>query len=193
MYVNFWSFILVNNCSFAVELKPPTNKSSLKSGKSKAKNRMSSAKEELSENKIPFATLQICLHSPITNPCQEINANSYQQPKINKFCQQPTILPKTNQFSLRSNCEYNYKSFDDLILEIMDYIVKNNIETIDDDKEFFCHQVGNMNNKIMKLLACDFNIKTPTKTNIEFTVSLLWPVYRTQKNYLFSKILYEKN
>lgn len=97
--------------------------------------------------------------------------SSNHRPKRRKYGQcTASILTKPNQTSLLTKCEQNYRAFDDLVHEILDYIIINNIKTMNDDKEFFCHQLSNTTNKIMKLVACDFNIKVPTKTNIEFTV-----------------------
>ncbi|XP_065364699.1 uncharacterized protein LOC135957823 [Calliphora vicina] len=178
----------VTNCSFAIELRPPDYKSNsqvstkdtVKSGKSKrkSKNESHSQEQPIKENKIPFAIIQICLNTPITNPTQDMNESSNHKKQRRKYGQcTASILTKPNQSNLPTKCEQNYRAFDDLVREILDYIIINNIKTMNDDKEFFCHQLSNTTNKIMKLLACDFNIKVPTKTNIEFT-NLVTTVYR---------------
>lgn len=88
----------------------------------------------------------------------------------NKYDQCAPKITKAPQISLHNKCAQNYKSFDDIIIGIFDYINRNNIKAMSDDKEYFCHQTGNLTNKIIKLVACNFNIKIPTKTNTEFTV-----------------------
>ncbi|KNC30036.1 hypothetical protein FF38_03061, partial [Lucilia cuprina] len=167
---------------FAIELKPPnfqaTNKDTMKNTKEKRKSQNKFNAQELTNKKIPFAIIQFCLNSPITNPLQVISRATGHKSKRHKYSHcTTTILTKTIQKDLSVKCEENYRDFDDLIREILDYMIIHEIKTLNDDNEYFCHQLGNLANKIMKLVACDFNIKTPTKTNIEFT-NLLTMVYR---------------
>ncbi|XP_037824055.1 uncharacterized protein LOC119612332 isoform X2 [Lucilia sericata] len=167
---------------FAIDLRPPnfqvSQKDAIKNPKDKRKSRNKSNAQELTDKNIPFAIIQFCLHSPITNPIQEMNQPTGHKSKRHKYSHcTTTILTKTTQKDLAIKCEENYRDFDDLIREILDYMIINQIKTLNDDNEYFCHQLGNLANKIMKLVACDFNIKTSTKTNIEFT-NLLTKVYR---------------
>lgn len=180
----------VASCPFAIELRPPgykkpslpTPKDGLPKSNKKAKGKgsaastaettkRSAAPEDIEKEKIPFATLKICLSKPITDPLQDMIHMSKSEMKYEKFnkCNRIKRLPEPMNYG--NICEENYHCFDESIRTIVDYMMRNNIKCIADDRQFYCSQLGNMTNKIIRLVACDFNDRVSTETNIEFTVS----------------------
>lgn len=154
-------------------------KPAVKSGKTKSK--IKNPEKEIDrdvpsikEEKIPFAIVRLCLNNAITDPLQDLSEVSHLNSKHNKYghCREDVVTkaPIKNIFSMSEEC---YISFDNLILEILDYMIRNKIAALNDDKEFFCNELSNLINKIMKLISSDFNIRIPTKTNIEFTVNII--------------------
>lgn len=64
----------------------------------------------------------------------------------------------------------SYRQFDDNILHLKKYIAEGKF-TAADEKQKLC-QTRDMCNRILPLIACDFNVRYPTNTNAEFTVSI---------------------
>ncbi|KAM7350289.1 uncharacterized protein ACRADG_008901 [Cochliomyia hominivorax] len=180
----------VKYCSFAIELRSPDQVPILKTSKNgkqkrKSKNGVMAQQSNVNDQKIPFVVVQICLSNPITNPPQNMLENLKQKRTHHKYDHCSIALTtKTAPKSLQSICEEKYKDFDDLIREIMDYMIRSHVKIFKDNNDYFCCQLSNMTNKIIKLVACDFNVRIPTKTNIEFT-NLLTTVYRELTSRIF--------
>uniref|UniRef100_A0A1A9W430 Uncharacterized protein n=1 Tax=Glossina brevipalpis TaxID=37001 RepID=A0A1A9W430_9MUSC len=176
----------VTNCSFAIQLKPPeisrTYLSRLKSRKTERSFKVSNT--ETSVDEIPkqttFAIINICLKLPITGPAESLNEifslRDIQRDIFNNCWKREPKKISTPLLEGRK-CAESYKSFDDSILQIVRYLVQNNIQSITENKPFFCAQVKNVMNLILPLIACDFNIRYTTKTNIEF-MNLVTIVHR---------------
>lgn len=153
----------------------PTKEHTAKGANKKAKRKgsgstmettMRSVTSETHKEKTTFAIVKICLDKPITDPKQDMLQIPKTEVNCKKYPMQEHIKP-----TLAEVCEEIYREFDDTILGIIDYILRNNIKSIEDDKQFYCCQLGNVTNRILRLMACDFNVRHPTKTNLEFTVS----------------------
>ncbi|XP_075153128.1 uncharacterized protein LOC142226796 [Haematobia irritans] len=197
-YINLSIFMYpqVSNCSFAIEMRPPgyqkpvlptpkdflMPKSSNKKGKRKGSastiegNRISTPFKE----KVPFAIIHIGLDKSITDPIQDIidkpttKAHSlvryspmYQQEQQRRYSSQPLSEYIIDEL---------YCGFDKAIVGMIDYILRNNIKSAEDNKQFFCSQKGNLTNRILRLVAVDFNRRRNTKTNLEF-MNLMTLVY----------------
>ncbi|KAI9585895.1 hypothetical protein GQX74_001742 [Glossina fuscipes] len=176
----------VINCSFAVELKPPMRASLTMSRYSKS---WGNQKSVYSENyldgivkKTTFTVISVCTKLPITEPAEDLNEtyNNYKvQCDIFKDCWKREVKKKTVSLSEERTCEEKYKSFDDQILRLIRHMAENNTLSRPDNnnKSFFCTQITNIVNRILPLIACDFNVRYPTKTNAEF-VDLMTIVFR---------------
>lgn len=147
----------------------------------KVKGKLKTQEKEISRDvlstkgdKVPFIIVSLCLNNSITNPPQDLSEISKHKSKQNKYSNcRDTILTKIPLKNPPSTSAEFYINFDDLVFEILDYMIRNKIKEINDDKEFFCSELSNLTNKIMRLISNDFNIRIPTKTNIEFTVNII--------------------
>lgn len=191
----------VTSCSFAIELKRPTlrhthphtsssrNSTSRKIRKSSRTSSTERSIDEISKKK-PFAIINVCLKLPITEPAENLNVvfnlGEVERNIFNDcWTSDPKCVRRKESIQLLQNreCKQHYKSFDDNILQILNYLVKNNIQSISERPSYYCGQVKNLVNRISPLIACDFNIRCPTETNIEFVVCL-YPHYTlVQVNY----------
>lgn len=127
------------------------------------------------EGKVTFAIVNICILQSITE-CQ-ITRDIFRKhlaPEEMKTC-----LPKhfpaepIPEKSKADICEENYKTFDAQIYTLIDYIIRKEIQCIEDSKGFLCCQKNDLTQKIMKLISCDFNVRVPTKNSTEFAVGYL--------------------
>lgn len=127
-------------------------------------------------NKTMFTIINVCMKLPITEPAEDLNeAFNVHKVKCNilKDCWKRTVKKKVVPLSNTGTCEDMYKLFDDQILGLIHYIVKNNVlPRSDNNNKFFCTQITNTANRILPLIACDFNVRYPTKTNTEFVVRM---------------------
>uniref|UniRef100_A0A1A9UW01 Uncharacterized protein n=1 Tax=Glossina austeni TaxID=7395 RepID=A0A1A9UW01_GLOAU len=181
---------IVTSCSFAIELKRPTpsktHTSRSISRKIQKSDRPSSAERPTDQisKKNPFAIINVCLKLPITEPAENLNVvfnlGKVQRDIFNDCWRgDPMSVGKKKSIQLLENreCKKNYKLFDDNILQILNYLIENNIQSISKSKSYYCGQVKNLVNHILPLIACDFNKRCPTETNIEF-VNLTTIVFR---------------
>ncbi|XP_073826825.1 uncharacterized protein [Musca autumnalis] len=205
----------VHNCSFAVELRPPGYKKptlpipkdpipkNLKNHNKKGKRKGSQSTVETSrrstmqsnnttvKEKVPFAIVKMCLQKPITEPKENMIHVPKSEIKSSKFVRCPRKTKNSQQIveqNIKDICEETYRSFDETILDMADYILRNNIKTIGDDKRFYCSQLGNLSNKMLRLIACDFNRRVPTQTNIEFE-NLMTMVYQELSDRIYNIIM----
>uniref|UniRef100_A0A1A9ZEV3 Uncharacterized protein n=1 Tax=Glossina pallidipes TaxID=7398 RepID=A0A1A9ZEV3_GLOPL len=175
----------VADCAFAVELKPPMTTSLTLSRYSKSwENHKTVQNKNYSNelvNKTIFTIINVCMKLPITDPAEDLNEtyNVHQvQCNVFKDCWKRAVKKKVVPLPEKRTCEEIYKSFDDQILWLIRYMVKNNmLPRSDNDNKFFCTQITNTANRILPLIACDFNVRYPTKTNTEF-VDLMTIVFR---------------
>uniref|UniRef100_W8AZH6 Tetratricopeptide repeat protein 18 n=1 Tax=Ceratitis capitata TaxID=7213 RepID=W8AZH6_CERCA len=160
----------VNSCRFAVQLVPVENPIS-----SVAENVINAYHET---GKVTFAIVNICILQPITE--SQLSRKSFKEriPEELKTCI-PEKLPTDTVFvkDKADICEENYKDFDKQITTLVEYIIRKEIQTIDDSKGFLCCQRKNLIQNIMKLISCDFNVRVPTKNTIEFA-NLMTFVYK---------------
>uniref|UniRef100_A0A1A9ZEV4 Uncharacterized protein n=1 Tax=Glossina pallidipes TaxID=7398 RepID=A0A1A9ZEV4_GLOPL len=169
----------VSNCSFAVELKAP-----LKSISAKSSQRNKTSNFEKSDEKITakttFAIIKVCLKCPLTEPPEDLNKVFnllHVQRNIINDCWKGEATKPTISQNEEWKCEENYKLFDDNMRQIVRYLIEYNIKSISESKSYYCGQVKNVMDRILPLIACDFNIRCPTKTNIQF-VNLMTTVFR---------------
>lgn len=171
----------VTNCSFAVAMKPPPQVTPPTAAAKtlKTRNSVREQKQEIVpevQEKTTFALIKICLKAPITEPADDLldvyNVITMKRDIFKNCWLKPPCKPLCST-SLEKKCAYSYKSFDDAVLELIKFIRAHNIYAINDDKHFHCEQVRDMSDRILALISFDFNVRQPTNTNMEFTVSTL--------------------
>uniref|UniRef100_A0A1A9UW04 Uncharacterized protein n=1 Tax=Glossina austeni TaxID=7395 RepID=A0A1A9UW04_GLOAU len=159
----------VNNCSFAVKMTPPPKYrrdiSTIQT--------MSLVPSSLSKAKPVFAVIRICIKMPITEPPRDFSASEMAD-TIYKTCWQ-TKVPIEALGANDESYEKSYRDFDNTVYELFDRIASNNLYNTK-DRNYLCGQILNVANRVLPLLACDFNIRYPTTTSIEFT-NLMTTVY----------------
>uniref|UniRef100_A0A034VYE3 Uncharacterized protein n=1 Tax=Bactrocera dorsalis TaxID=27457 RepID=A0A034VYE3_BACDO len=168
----------VNSCRFAVNLEPVKV--------------TTFSNDEIpinpyhEEGKITFGIVNICILQPITE-CQMTRDlfRKHLTPEEMKTCAPKTsaaeIIPEKVKVDI---CEENYKHFDAQMHTLIDYIIRKEIQQIEDSKGFLCCQKNELTQKIMKLIACDFNIRVPTKNSTEFA-NLMTFVYKNLEKRCF--------
>uniref|UniRef100_A0A1A9WW83 Uncharacterized protein n=1 Tax=Glossina brevipalpis TaxID=37001 RepID=A0A1A9WW83_9MUSC len=178
----------VTNCSFAVALRSPFAVTTQVAPEVVRQQRQN-IDPKLQEN-TPFALIRICLKVPITEPAEDLldvyNVIEMKRDIFNNCWLKMSSKP-TCAITLDRKCQYSYKSFDDSILNLVDFITTNNISSVNEDKYFVCKQITNMANCILPLISCDFNIRQPTKTNMEFMLEQKWS---NNETYQFYKFIY---
>lgn len=63
-----------------------------------------------------------------------------------------------------------YTRFDEFIRNTVQYIVDKDVHNVMEKRDNFCCALQNLTNILMKIIACDFNIRVRTYDNLEFTV-----------------------
>ncbi|KAH8305302.1 hypothetical protein KR018_007885 [Drosophila ironensis] len=117
-----------------------------------------------------FATLKICFFQPIcerNEPLDKYNESLLKRAKLRR-CFDIEFLNENEEEDSQHILLELYRAFDDLITDMIGFIVKRDVESIDQKRDFFCCQLGNLSNLLLKICGCDYNIRMPTKTNIEF-------------------------
>ncbi|KAH8412760.1 hypothetical protein KR009_005401 [Drosophila setifemur] len=144
----------VNYCRFACSLKP-LEKPSLR---------------ETGSMGPMFCTLKICFFQPIcevNEPLDKFNESVLKRGKLRR-CFDLEFLNENEEEDNRNILLELYCAFDDLIADLIGQIMKRDFQSIEEHQDFFCCQLGNLSNLLLKICGCDFNIRMPTKTNIEF-------------------------
>ncbi|KAH8356242.1 hypothetical protein KR200_009272 [Drosophila serrata] len=115
-----------------------------------------------------FCTFKICFFQPICERNEPLD-------KFNESLLKRSKLRRCFDIQLLNDDEYGrdllselYREFDKLISDTIQVIVKKNVHSIEEKSDFFCCLLSNLTNLLMKICGCDFNIRMPTKTNIEF-------------------------
>lgn len=120
-----------------------------------------------------FCTLKICFFQPIcqrNEPLDKYNESLLKRGKLRR-CFDIEFLNENEEEENRNVLLELYRAFDELISDMISFIIKREVESIDQKRDFFCCQLGNLSNLLLKICGCDFNVRMPTKTNIEFRVS----------------------
>ncbi|XP_068154974.1 uncharacterized protein [Drosophila tropicalis] len=156
----------VNNCRFATLLTPIFRPSVTR--RTSIHNSTSSFPTNPSIGPM-FASIKICFYQPITQRNEPLDTYNESVLKTSK-------LRRCYDFQdTRYDCEEDknvveelYRAFDNLISEVISFIVNREIKSVVQKRDYFCCQLGNLNNLLLKLCGADFNIRMPTKNNIEF-------------------------
>ncbi|XP_026835200.1 uncharacterized protein LOC6542520 isoform X3 [Drosophila erecta] len=115
-----------------------------------------------------FCTFKICFFQPIcerNEPLDKYNESLLKSAKLRRCFDMEFVKEDETDEDVLLEL---YRAFDDLIRDTIGYIIKRDVQDISDRKDFFCCQLGNLCNLVLKICGCDFNIRMPTKTNIEF-------------------------
>ncbi|XP_068151984.1 LOW QUALITY PROTEIN: uncharacterized protein [Drosophila tropicalis] len=115
-----------------------------------------------------FAIIKICLLAPLTEVYNELKVfrESFISQNRLLFCDNPFKEPRMMDLA-DIQCEA-YARFDKFMSDCVRYIVEKNVHSVEEKKQHFCCALQNLTNILLKLVGCDFNTRTPTKTNIEF-------------------------
>ncbi|KPU73361.1 uncharacterized protein Dana_GF15338, isoform B [Drosophila ananassae] len=117
-----------------------------------------------------FCTLKICFFQPIcerNEPLDKYNESLFKRSKLRR-CFDIEFLNENEEEENRNVLLELYRAFDELISDMISFIIKREVESIDQKRDFFCCQLGNLSNLLLKICGCDFNVRMPTTTNIEF-------------------------
>ncbi|KAH8353066.1 hypothetical protein KR084_008669 [Drosophila pseudotakahashii] len=147
----------VNYCRFATHLKPVFG----------PQVKLSTTRESLVMGPM-FCTFKICFFQPIcerNEPLDKYNESLLKRAKLRRCFDMEFLKEDEDDEDV---CLELYRSFDDLISDTIGFIVKRGVQDIKDKKDFFCCQLANLCNLVLKICGCDFNVRMPTKTNIEF-------------------------
>ncbi|KAH8240757.1 hypothetical protein KR026_004840 [Drosophila bipectinata] len=117
-----------------------------------------------------FCTLKICFFQPLcqrNEPLDKFNESLLKRAKLRR-CFDIEFLNENEEEENRNVLLELYRAFDELISDMISFIIKREVESIDQKRDFFCCQLGNLSNLLLKICGCDFNVRMPTSTNIEF-------------------------
>ncbi|XP_016980816.1 uncharacterized protein LOC108045874 isoform X2 [Drosophila rhopaloa] len=156
----------VNYCRFAIQLKPVLE----------PKVKLSIPRETMLMGPM-FCTFKICFFQPIcerNEPLDKFNESILKRLKLRRCFDMEFLKEDEDDVDVLLEL---YRAFDDLISDTIGFIIKRGVKDIKERKEFFCCQLGNLCNLLLKICGCDFNVRIPTKTNIEFR-EMLTHMYR---------------
>jgi len=131
-----------------------------------------------------FCTFKICFFQPIcerNEPLDKYNESLLKRAKLRRCFDMEFLKEDEDDVDV---CMELYRAFDDLISDTIGFIVKRDVQDIENNKDFFCCHLGNLSNLVLKICGCDFNVRMPTKSNIEFRVGVFI------KNMLIALIIY---
>ncbi|XP_001356503.3 uncharacterized protein [Drosophila pseudoobscura] len=119
-----------------------------------------------------FASVKICFFQSIVQ--RNENLDKYNEDLLKRA---KLLRCFDHTFLIEAEDDHNlllelYRSFDDLISDMIAVIVKRDLRTMAEGQDYFCCQLANLNNLLLKICGCDFNIRMPTKTNLEFRAML---------------------
>lgn len=126
---------------------------------------------------IPFAVIRICLKVPVTEPAEDLNIRFNDiETDIYKICRTNfTRSKRAPQYMDEKVYEKSYYEFDKTVLKMVDTYIRTNLHSKLRHEYFSCSIVSDTINSLLPLIACDFNVRFPTKTNVEFTVNQSFP------------------
>lgn len=121
-----------------------------------------------------FCTFKICFFQPIcerNEPLDKYNECLLKRSKLRRCFDIQLLKEDEDECDVLSEL---YREFDKLISDTIEVIVKKDVRNIEDKQDFFCCLLGNLSNLLLKICGCDFNIRMPTATNIEFRVGVIF-------------------
>lgn len=174
-FVNFffsWALLPVQNIRFAVELKYLGTKKKL------AKPKRTTQSSELGDKRVTvnvlnneptFAIIKICMLAPLGNIYNELKIfrESFIMQNRLLHCNLMPVETKSDISDLQREA---YTRFDEFIRNTVQYIVDKDVHNVMEKRDNFCCALQNLTNILMKIIACDFNIRVRTYDNLEFTV-----------------------
>lgn len=146
----------MNTCRFACPFSPITRRS-------RKSFRLS---YKLNADASMFAVLKISFFQPLTKHNDSLDAYNGDMLDTCRLGRYADMGPSGDIL------KELYRTFDELIRELIGFIVKNEVNDVSEYRGAFCCHLGNLRNLLVDICGADFNAKTPTKTNIEFRVSV---------------------
>lgn len=170
----FWIiFIPVQNMRFAVELKYLGTKKKIVKPK-KLKDAQQNVQGTTPRNTVPpeqatFAIIKICLLVPLGDIYKELKVfrESFMVQNRLLHCNSVPVETVIDIAYLQSEA---YSRFDELIHNIVLYIVDKNVFNAHEKRGNLCCALQNLTNILMKIIGCDFNQRSMTTSNVEFSV-----------------------
>lgn len=120
-----------------------------------------------------FAILKLCFFQPLTKYNDSLDTYNETELKCGRLRRCTDVGCLQDSTPACDVLKELYRAFDELIRELIGFIVKNEITDVTDYRGAFCCHLGNLRNLLVDICGADFNAKTPTKTNIEFRVSVV--------------------
>ncbi|XP_030373977.1 uncharacterized protein LOC115623659 [Scaptodrosophila lebanonensis] len=165
----------VTTMRFAVELeyvgpkgKPKSRRQTLTS---LASQRISSSRNKQNHPapRLPtFAIVKICLFAPLGEISKELvrlgdSCVSHNRLGICDHLPSDVHIVKYAEIEREA-----YRMFDKFMQETITYIVENDVHSVEERREYFCCILNNFANILLKVVGSDFNVRVPTKTNVDF-------------------------
>ncbi|KAH8263629.1 hypothetical protein KR044_011769 [Drosophila immigrans] len=154
----------VTSCRFASRLSPVVRKPLT----SRNTNR-------ITDNVVPestmFSIIKICFFQPLTKRNEPLDVYNEDQMNSAKLRRCMSLEIPNESIKDRDIIKELYRGFDDLIKELISFIVKHDVTNIDDKRTNFCCHLNNLRNLLIDICGSDFNVRMPTTTNLEFRVS----------------------
>ncbi|TDG47012.1 hypothetical protein AWZ03_006593 [Drosophila navojoa] len=114
-----------------------------------------------------FAIMKLCFFQTLSTRNASLDTYNESKLKAGQLCRCFTIDPLVETNS-RDVLKELYRRFDELIKDVISYIIKNDLTNVDERRNYFCCTLGNLSNLLINICGNDFNVRMPTKTNIEF-------------------------
>ncbi|XP_023170877.2 uncharacterized protein LOC111599451 isoform X2 [Drosophila hydei] len=114
-----------------------------------------------------FAIVKLCFFHTLTKHHEPLDTYNESNMKAGQLQRCFTVNPhveKSNSDILKEL----YRRFDELVKDVISYIIKHDVTSIDDRRNYFCCTINNLNNLLINICGYDFNVSMPTKNNIEF-------------------------
>ncbi|XP_034474809.1 uncharacterized protein LOC117782012 [Drosophila innubila] len=164
----------VQTIRFAVELKYlGTKKKVVKSKRVTTINEPISQKDSRLNNVesegATFAIIRLCLLAPLGETYNELKVFRDSFISQNRLLHCNLQPPEPSKITLSEIQRENYVRFDAFIRDTMRYIVDKNVHSVEEKRGNFCCVLQNLTNVLLKVVGSDFNMRTHTKTNAEFT------------------------
>ncbi|KAH8378472.1 hypothetical protein KR093_011601 [Drosophila rubida] len=149
----------VTSCRFASVLSPVVRKTTRKTAR---------FTEPGEEARTMFSIMKVCFFQPLTRRNEPLDVFNEDQMKCAKLrlCMGVEFL--TDNVKGHDILKELYRNFDELIKELISFVVKNGVTCIDDKRNNFCCHLNNLRNLLVDICGTDFNVRMPTKTNLEF-------------------------
>lgn len=174
---------LVQTIRFAVELKYLGAKKKVVKLKRATTINEPNAQKEIRLNSVEseeatFAIIRICLYAPLGETYNELKVFRDTFVSQNRLLHCNLHPPEPSKINLSEIQRENYIRFDAFIRETMRYIVDKNVHSVEEKRGNFCCVLQNLTNVLLKVVGSDFNMRTRTTTNAEFTVSNVFITYK---------------